>query len=244
MNCERARTCLDAYLDFQLDERFHIELESHFRSCPSCEPLLAEARQLRDLYRGDLHRFKAPDGLADRIRKTIREQSQRPSYSPFWWLSAVAAAACLIIIFHAGPEQQIRVDAVRAFARAQLTNHFCDIKSTDAAAVRSWFGAKLQYSPPVVNVPDYEMRGGRTEKIRDQTVAAIVYRRHEQIINVFVWPSGTRESLKPAYWSDKNCSTCIWSRGWLSYAVVGNVSPQEMDDFEDQFRDELDHAGG
>jgi anti-sigma factor RsiW len=158
--------------------------------------------------------------------------------------AAVAAAACLIVIFHAGPEHQIRIDAVRAFTRAQLTNHFCDIVSPEAAVVQSWLTAKLHYAPPVIDVPDYEMRGGRIEKIRDRIVAAIVYRRHKQIINVFVWPTLAKESLKPTYWSDKNCSSCIWSRDRLSFAVVGNISPQEMDDFEDQFRDELAQAGG
>jgi anti-sigma factor RsiW len=246
MKCERARSRMDAYLDSQLDGPSSAELESHLRSCRSCEPLLLEGRRLRELYRGDLPRFTAPAGLSDRIRTTIRGESRRSSYSSLWWLSAaaVAAAVCLLILFHAGPEQQIRVDAVRAFARAQLTNHFCDITSADAAVVQSWLQAKLQYSPPVVDVPDYEMRGGRIEKIRDRTVAAIVYRRHKQIINVFIWPTLARESLKPAYWSDKNCSACVWSRDRLSYAAVGNVSPQEMDEFEDQFRDELEHAGG
>ena len=205
-----------------------------------------DARRLRGFYRGDLPRYTAPAGLADRVRKAIRVEPRRSSYSPVGWLfaGAIAAAACLIIIFHAGPEQQFRVDAVRAFARAELTNRFCDIVSTDAAVVQSWLTAKLQYSPPVVTVPDYEMRGGRIEKIRDRTVAAIVYRKRKQVINVFVWPALAKESLKTAYWSDKNCSACVWSRDRLSFAVVGNVSLEEMDEFEDQLRDKLEQAGG
>jgi len=246
MNCERAQSRMDAYLDCELDEPSRVELESHFQSCRTCEPLLLKARRLREIYWGDLPRFTAPVGLADRIRQTIRAESHRSSYSLFGWLSAavVAAAACLIIIFHAGPEHQIAGDAYRAFARAQLTNHFCDVTSADTAVVQSWLAAKLQYAPPVVDVPDYEMRGGRIEKIHDRTVAAIVYRQQKKVINVFVWPTGTRESLKPTYWSNKNCSACVWSRDRMSFAVVGNVSSQEMDEFEDQFRDELEHAGG
>jgi len=249
MNCEQGEELINAYLDGELDERRRSELEQHLRSCPTCREELDRQRQFREDILSQLPRFQAPGDLRTKVQAVIRQEQRSrsetlaPVRSP-WVYVPLGLAAVLLVCFgwvNFNLERRVGTEAVQAYARAQFVDHFCDIVNPDPKEVQSWLAAKLDYAPPVVLMPDsgYEMRGGRIEKIQDRRVATVVYRKKEQVVNVFMWPETQNEKLTEVDSVRHGESVCTFNLAKMNFVAVGNITPKEMEDFEDEFRDQL-----
>jgi anti-sigma factor RsiW len=58
-------------------------------------------------------------------------------------------------------------------------------------------------------------------------VAAVVYRRRQHIINVFVWPSGGRE-IVPVESRHDGYNLLGWSQRGLQFWAVSDVDPADL----------------
>jgi anti-sigma factor RsiW len=249
MKCEQGEELINAYLDGELNERRRSELEQHLRSCSACQEELERQRHFRQDVFSQLPRFQAPAELQTKVQAVIRQEERNrsealaPLRSP-WVYVPLGLAAVLLVCFgwvNFNLERRVGSEAVQAYARAQFVDHFCDIVNPDPKAVQSWLAAKLDYAPPVVLMPDsgYEIRGGRIDKIRDRRVAAVVYRKKQQVVNVFTWPETQNEKLTEVDTVRHGNSVCTFNLDKMNFVAVGNISSREMEDFEDQFRDQL-----
>ena len=103
-------------------------------------------------------------------------------------LSGALAASLLLTVFRTDQEQIIGDEAVSAHLRSLQAGHLTDVETSEQHTVKPWFNGKLDVAPPVIDLTaqGFTLVGGRLDEINGETTAAIVYRRRQHIINLFV----------------------------------------------------------
>jgi len=91
-------------------------------------------------------------------------------------------------------------------------------------------------SPPVVDLSTegFPLVGGRLDLIEGKPVPALVYKRREHVINVFVLPAN-RVDLGETL-TRRGYSLRHWDEGDLSFWAVTDAAPTELTEFEHLFR--------
>ncbi len=252
MTCNEAHELIEADADGELDLIRHLELEAHVRACPACARRAEAARARREALRAALPRFTAPPEVVERIRASLKGEGVRrvPAARgssiiwPLWNAAGIAASLALAVIggfawgnAHARAHTLLD-EAVSEHVRSLQASHLMDVASTDQHTVKPWFTGRLDFSPPVVDLADvgYPLAGGRLDHIEGRSAAALVFRRRQHFINVFIWPgngggvAGRREQA-----SGYNTST--WSEGGLNFMAVSEIPAVELEQFVGAFRD-------
>jgi anti-sigma factor RsiW len=108
-------------------------------------------------------------------------------------------------------------------------------------SIKPWVTGKLDYPPPVADLADvgYKLLGGRIDLLENRPVAAIVYQYQGHFINVFVWPAASH-AIDFDVQSQQGYSLCGWNKASLNYLIISELSPADMEKFEDQLRDRTD----
>jgi anti-sigma factor RsiW len=248
MNCDEAERFLDAYLDGELELSQQLELERHLSECPECQAVLQERREFRALFNATAPSYKAPPELRGKILAITREEpatvAPKVRRIPVWRQPWLYAAALLIIglsiawtVFYENREHRFAREAVSDYLRALFVQHFCDVISPDPKVVNSYLTAKLDFSPPVVNLASagYQMRGGRIDIVQNRRVATLVYRRDKDVINLFMWPA-TRHRFTGSDQVISGLRICTWNDANLNFIAVSTLSDADLDRFIDLFR--------
>jgi len=248
MNCDEAERFLDAYLDGELELSQQLELEQHLSGCSECQAVLQERREFRALFNAAAPNYKAPPELRDKILAITREEpaTVAPQVRRFrvWRQPWLYAAALLAIglpiawtVFHENREHRFAKEAVSDYLRALFVEHLCDVVSPDPKVVNSYLTAKLNFSPPVVDLASagYQMRGGRIDVVQNRRVATLVYRRNKDIVNLFMWPA-TRHRFTGSDQVIRGLRICTWNDANLNFIAVSTLSDAELDRFTDLFR--------
>ena len=198
MECKRAMSLIDAYMDGELDPVHAVEVESHLQECGGCARRLESRKNLQQALRTKLPYYRAPVS----VRRAVEVRGGRG-----WKWATVGLAACLMVAVGAltfammrgggVSSESMMVAAVETdHVRSLLAEHLFDVASTDKHTVKPWFAGKLPYAPPVPDLKGegFDLLGGRLDVLNGETVAALVYKRDKHYINVFVLPApGTAE---------------------------------------------------
>lgn len=250
MNCNEAMQLLDAYVDGELDLTRQLDMETHLADCASCKEAAERIAHQRLIVRMNMPVYKAPPKLRSKIRATIRKEAK----VPFEWLTvydrSLAYAAAFIVLscalawtwftFAPAKDNQLIAEAVSNHSRSLMVSHLVDCASADQHTVRPWFNGKLDYSPPVVDLAQagYALVGGRIDILEKRPVAAIVYQRGKHVINLFIWPA-TNRKIDLDVQSDRGYHFCGWNEGGMNYFCIGEISPADLEAFEDEVREHL-----
>ena len=248
MSCSEVRTLLSAHLDGELDVSREVEIEEHLRTCDDC----ARARQAQLALRAALESedlyFRAPAHLAQRIRGVVQPAPPKVSRSrPRMpgWLGAAAAAAAVALAFWVSPmlwrpsrTDRIAQDVVSAHIRSLMPGHLTDVPSSENHTVKPWFAGKLDFSPPIpdLSAEGFPLVGGRLDYVGERPVAALVYRKGEHLINVFVWPSGAAPESAVTAGVRQGYNLLSWTRGNTTCWVISDVNPAELRQFAELVR--------
>jgi anti-sigma factor RsiW len=224
VNCRDVQQLRGAWIDGELDLARSVDLEAHARECADCAALLGSEESLRNALRA-MPYHRAPERLRARVRQEWAGKPRRQ-----WrWIPAllgVPALAALLLIFFF-PRPTIQHEVVEAHIRSLLADHLLDVPSTDRHTVKPWFAGRLDYSPDVSAPAGFELIGGRLDYLDGRTVAALVYRRRQHIVNVFTWPSTGRDR-SPTVRSERGFQVVQWNRAGMTWWAVSDLNGEEL----------------
>jgi anti-sigma factor RsiW len=243
MNCDEAEVLLHGLVDDEIDAEHASRVETHVDDCASCAAHLRLHRVMRDIMSNADLRFLAPPRLRTRIKAVLPVTAAAPHRRPLFkgfafgsMLSAAAAALLMIAVIRSDQDQVIVSDVVSAHLRSLQADHLTDVQAGDRQAVKPWFNNRLGVAPPVPDLTSqgFNLIGGRIDYVLGKAVAAIVYRRNDHVINVFVAQgSGAEQSARTATMQGFNVD--LWSEKGLNLCAVGDVTAKELEDFRKKF---------
>jgi anti-sigma factor RsiW len=152
-------------------------------------------------------------------------------------VSALAATGLVAIVLRNDDEQRIMSEVVSAHLRSLQAGHLTDVISTDQHTVKPWFNGKLDVSPPVIDLTaqGFTLLGGRLDYVDARAIGAIVYRRRQHVINLFIaqTPSIERRAAKTEIIQGFNIRR--WSERGLNYWAVSDIGADELNEFGEKF---------
>jgi anti-sigma factor RsiW len=242
MTCGDALPLMHAYLDGELPAPTSLAFEAHTRECPACSKMLTEQKELQSAMKSDSLYYRAPAGLRERLQSSL-DKTRRPRPFAWRWL---ATAACLLLFVGLGfllaqlfvaPAKQDRLteQVVASHIRSLQVDkkRLVDIRDSDRHEVKPWFGDKLDFSPavPDLSKQDFTLVGGRLDYLDGRPVAAVIYKRRQHFINVFVWPDPATTETRAQRETRQGFHVIHWSHGGMNYWVVSDLNADELDEF-------------
>jgi anti-sigma factor RsiW len=248
MTCREAGPLLNARLDNELDMAGAASIDLYLSDCRACSAQYAALEKLHEeIAAADL---AYTPGIALERKLAARFLREEKSPSPFWsggWLKpSLMAAAALAVVAAILSIPMLRTsretDAVAAeildnHLRALQAVHQVDVPSSDQHTVKPWFQGKTAFSPPVPDLTkdDFILIGGRLEVIHQQPAAAIVYRRRQHVIDLYVSRSDGADS-KTELRELGGYHLLRWTQNNLNYWAVSDVDAGDLRTFADLIR--------
>lgn len=249
MTCREAEPLLHARLDDELDMASSASIDLHLSDCPVCAAQYAALLKLHnEIAAADLA-YAPSAALEGRLAKQFLRAGKSPfRFWPKAWFTApvmaaaaIGVAALLIVsvpLLRMNPGMDlIATDVLDGHLRALQPMHQVDVPSSDHHTVKPWFQGKIGFSPPVPDLSQdgFVLVGGRLDVIRRQPVAAIVYRRREHVISLYVWPATERDSDVESH-SVGGYHLLNWTKNGMSYWAVSDVSTADLQAFANLIR--------
>lgn len=247
MPCEDMALLVQASFDGELDAAHAAEVEQHLAACPGCTSELARLQTLRTTLRDQATRHRLPDTARAAIRAQLPPaQSLSATQKPVRLvgtrrgvLGAIAAAIVAgvaldrAVLHLLAPGDRSELDSlVGAHIRALQPGHSIDVVSADGHTVKPWFDGRIEYSPPVKDLGEqgFALLGGRLDYAAGRTVAVIVYRRRQHLIDLFAWPSSGDDRPQPTGAPD-GYHLRQWTQDGFKLAAISDLNEAELDEF-------------
>lgn len=248
MTCREAGPLLHARLDNELDMASSASIDLHLSECRACAAQYADLENLHEEIAASDLAYGPGIALERKLATQFLGETKSPSRFWSWnWLNAsvmAAAAIGVVVLILSVPMLRIGgdTDAIGAeildnHLRALQAVHQVDVPSSDQHTVKPWFQGKTSFSPPVPDLSkqDFILVGGRLEVIHQQPAAAIVYRRRQHVIDLYVSPSVGADS-KTELRELGGYHLLHWMQDNMSYWAVSDVDPNDLRTFADLIR--------
>jgi anti-sigma factor (TIGR02949 family) len=244
MTCKSALSLIEPYIDGELDAAQAAEVQRHLDECPDCAAVHRRFANLSTDLRTLAPRYTAPEELRSRIMQGIGRPPaaiQRRRAVTSW-----AIAATVLLAISAGwnaMQLQSRKTAgdavvqeiVSSHVRSLIGDHLLDVPSTDQHNVKPWFNGRLDYAPDVKDfaAEGFALIGGRVDYLDHRPVAALIYKRRQHVINLFVWPSGLPVTVPQTV---SGFNLLAWNKAGMDYFAISDLNEVELRQFEDLYR--------
>jgi anti-sigma factor (TIGR02949 family) len=246
MQCEEARPRLDAYVDDELTEAERAELRDHLAGCGDCGPEAAALQRLRDDIRRTVPAYRAPEIVRSQIRFALRREAATDAPVAFrapGWLAYAASILLAVAVGSGGTflalgerqEDRVASEVIDSHLRSLLGTHLTDVASSDQHTVKPWFAGRSDVSPPAVDLSGegFPLVGGRLDVIAGKPVPALVYKRRQHVISVYVLPAGKVDLGETL--TRRGYNLRHWDEGDLGFWAITDASPGDLADFEHLF---------
>ena len=251
MTCDEAEILLHALIDGELDAGHAREVETHIASCAGCAAKFAAYRQMSEQIAKAELRYTAPPALRMKIEASLPKPQPRlvssapaPSrrsilqgFAMGSAVSALAATGVVAVVLRADDEQRIMSEVVSAHLRSLQAGHLTDVVSTDQHTVKPWFNGRLDVSPPVIDLTSkgFTLVGGRLDYIDSRAIGAVVYRRRQHVINLFVSQTTNMEKRPAKTETIQGFNIRRWSDRGLNYWAISDIGADELAEFTEKF---------
>jgi anti-sigma factor RsiW len=243
MTCQSALPLIEPYIDGELDAAQQADIQLHLNECPSCAVVHRRLSDLSSDLRTLAPRYDASEALRARVQSSLRQAAPKSKIIA-WPIRQWAIAATVLLALSVGfnffqlrsrSQSPVAQEIVSSHIRSLIGEHLLDVPSTDQHNVKPWFNGKLDFAPDVKDfaTAGFPLIGGRIDYIDHRPVAALVYKRRQHIINLFVWPS-TEAPSAPEAVSGFNLIT--WNKAGMNFCAVSDVNAAELQQFADLYR--------
>jgi anti-sigma factor RsiW len=251
--CSDREALLNLFVDGELDVAHAMDCEAHIAQCAGCARRVEQLRSVRMALSDPGLRLIAPAALRLRVanvlaaeagreaalarpvpgmaRSALLDRFGRWSFAPS--LAALAVVAALVISMPRGGDT-LQSELVGSHVRSLLASHLTDVATSDQHQVKPWFNGKVDFSPPVIDLADrgFPLLGARLDYVDRKVVAALVYKRHNHVINLFVWP-GSGQCAKAT--ADEGYNILAWEQAGLQFWAVSDLNPTELREFQEDY---------
>ncbi len=238
MECERAIILLSGMIDSALGPIARFRVHRHVAGCNACAVQLEELGAMQSAIRTKLPYHSAPPGLAARIGAALpREEPPRvvrpwfrmPEFSlaGTGLVGALAGVALTVLVM--GGQNHPTMSVIDSHIRSLQADHLTDVLTSDQHTVKPWLSARLDVSPPVLELKDagFPLVGGRQDYVDGHPAAVVVYRHAKHVINLFAWASpGKDEAFREETRQGFNVVT--WRHGGITYYAVSDVEADQL----------------
>jgi anti-sigma factor RsiW len=249
VGCDETQDLLHGYLDDELDVVSSRALTQHLQACPVCTQVYETQRALRRALRTSALSFTPPPSLQKQVRAAVRRASRadrHPLWSTWGGLSAAMATAIVVFLIWSGGlvplrspvDEHVLQDVIAGHIRSLMVNHLTDVLSADQHTVKPWFEGQVDFGPPVpdLTAQGFPLVGGRLDYLDNHPVAALVYKRQQHVINLFVWPA-PRGATRPASTVTRHGYNLVqWTTAGMTYWAISTLNVQEMQTFAQEIQ--------
>jgi anti-sigma factor RsiW len=244
MACEHWTEQLDAYIDGELPANEARALDEHLRGCSSCAAEALGKVQQKNAVHAAGQRFTPDPAFRARIHAGIKKTIAAPKptmWSQRWFPVFVTATAAVLLLASAflltlqhnrTSEQQRISELVDQHVAILASANPVDVVSTDRHTVKPWFAGRIPFT---FNLPELQgspfvLVGGRVSYLSQSPGAELIFRVRQHQISVFIF-----QDQKPGEAENESVRTALsfqvrtWRRNGLQYFVIGDASPQDLD---------------
>ena len=244
MTCNEARALINAYVDSELDLVRSLDVEAHLHECVVCSRAYANLRALHVAFSNGALYHEAPADVEHRIRRVVRTAQPAghrrflamPSYG---WGTAAAAAALIVavmvgsVVRFGGSTDPSSREVLDDHLRSLTGNHLTDVLSSNQHTVKPWFDGRLNFTPPVKDfaAQGFPLIGGRLDYLQGHSVAAVVYRRRQHVINLLISPAEHAADTPPRTEVREGYNMVHWTEPGMAFWAVSSLNMAELGQF-------------
>jgi anti-sigma factor RsiW len=241
MVCERTTVLLSGMIDSALGPIARFRVHRHVSGCTTCAARLEELRAMQSAIRTKLPYHRAPPGLAARIGASLPHEEPPRAVRPWFRMPAFSLAGTGIVgalagvaltVLVMGGQSDPSIAVIDSHIRSLQADHLTDVLTSDQHTVKPWLSARLDVSPPVLELKDagFPLVGGRQDYVEGHPTAVVVYRHAKHVINLFAWASsGQDEAFREETRQGFNVIT--WRHGGITYYAVSDVEADQLAQF-------------
>jgi anti-sigma factor RsiW len=251
--CREHEALLNLFVDGELDVAHAMACEAHIAQCTGCARRVERLRAVRAALSDPGLRLAAPAALRLRVANILAAEAGREavvarsapglaraalfdrlgrwSFAPS--LAGLAVVAALLVLPPRGGDT-LQSELVGSHVRSLLANHLTDVATSDQHQVKPWFNGKVDFSPPVLDLSNrgFPLVGARLDYVGRKVVAALVYKRNNHVINLFVWPGSNRRATAAA---EEGYNILAWEQAGLQFWAVSDLNPTELREFQEDY---------
>lgn len=241
MSCKAIEPLLHGYLDNELDFSSVVKVEEHLEQCLACRNSLQALKTLSAGIRQSASYFEPNAGFQQRLQTALANEAPKAKTEKKWltgfkpvFLSSLASGALAFgltaLVYLPGQNQQLSETIVANHIRSLQAEHLTDVASSDQHTVKPWFNGKLTFSPPVKDFTEqgFPLVGGRLDLLDNQPVTALVYRRRQHFINVFIRPSQYKTDTDTTMQSTNGYQIFNFAGKGMEYWVISDLNEKEL----------------
>jgi anti-sigma factor RsiW len=151
-------------------------------------------------------------------------------------VGALAGVALTVLVMSGqggGGYSEVMQAVIGSHIRSLQAEHLTDVLTSDQHTVKPWLSARLDVSPPVLELKDqgFPLIGGRQDYVDGHPTAVVVYRHAKHVINLLAWasPGAANEPLRDE--SRQGFNIVTWRRNGITYYAVSDVEADQLAEF-------------